>query len=243
MKTKGIDKIRSIAIAVIDISQSMSNLYARGFVQQVIERLTPMALAMTDNGEMQIYVFHNRCFRVFPNLTKDNYEGYVNKYILNKYTFGGTQYAPAIDMVLDNFMTDTANVTINTQKTEKGFNLWPFSKKSQTEEISTIAELPTYVQFYTDGDAQDPSEAEKAIIRASKHGIFWQKVGMKTDSRTDFALLKKLDEMPGRFVDNANFFEATPNDIANSDDEVFYGKLLAEYPEWIEKAKKLKIIK
>lgn len=97
--------------------------------------------------------------------------------------------------------------------------------------------LPTYVIFITDGDNFDKEKATKAITKASKENIFWQFVGI---GNNNFSFLKKLDEMEGRYIDNANFFPV--NNLDNMSDEELYSKLLAEYPEWIREATKKGIL-
>lgn len=108
-------------------------------------------------------------------------------------------------------------------------------KKYVKEEPSNV---PTYVIFITDGDNSDKKETDKVIIESSKNNIFWQFVGIGDNN---FNYLMKLDEMDGRYVDNANFFKC--NNINKVSDNELYEKLLAEFPEWIEKAKNLGIIK
>lgn len=99
--------------------------------------------------------------------------------------------------------------------------------------------LPTLVLFITDGDnfSDDRAQATRAIIEASKHPIFWQFVGIGNSS---FSYLEELDEMEGRYVDNANFFAV--NDLTSITDEELYNRLLAEYPDWISKVKQLGMI-
>ena len=56
-----------------------------------------------------------------------------------------------------------------------------------------------------------------------------------------FIFLKALDELPGRVVDNANFFEV--KQINTISDEQLYNQLLQEFPSWISKAKNLGILR
>lgn len=95
---------------------------------------------------------------------------------------------------------------------------------------------PLYVIFVTDGDCTDRNEATEAITKAAKQPVFFQFVGIGGAS---FSFLEKLDDMEGRFVDNANFFAA--NDISQVSDEQLYTRLLGEYPDWCKKAKDLGI--
>ena len=66
--------------------------------------------------------------------------------------------------------------------------------------------VPAYVVFITDGDNQDKSKTTKIITEASKYPIFWRFVGLGNDS---FDYLQKLDDMEGRYVDNADFFKVS----------------------------------
>lgn len=97
--------------------------------------------------------------------------------------------------------------------------------------------LPTIVYFITDGENFDPSETEAIIREASNHNIFWQFVGI---GRENFKFLKKLDDMGGRFIDNADFFQL--NDVKTVSDSELYDRLLQEYPEWEKEARARKMI-
>lgn len=97
--------------------------------------------------------------------------------------------------------------------------------------------IPTFVMFITDGENFDEMESEIAIRKASQHNIFFQFVGIGDEN---FHFLKHLDEMEGRFIDNANFFQI--NDINRISDEALYDLLLKEYPLWEKEARKKGLI-
>lgn len=90
------------------------------------------------------------------------------------------------------------------------------------------SKLPSYVIFITDGDNSDKRATDSAIIEASKQPIFWQFVGVGNAS---FEYLQQLDDMQGRYVDNADFFS-----VARSKD-ITYKALLNEFPEWLSNQK------
>lgn len=100
----------------------------------------------------------------------------------------------------------------------------------------SMSKVPVYAMFVTDGDAQDPNEAKRSIKDAASEPIFWQFMGV---GRENFRLLKSLDNLKGRVVDNANFFDA--GDGSMSDDE-FYKKMMDEYPSWVKEARQKGII-
>ncbi len=95
---------------------------------------------------------------------------------------------------------------------------------------------PAYVLFLADGNNHDETEAEQAIIKASGAPIFWQFVGI---GQQKFEFLERLDDIPYRQIDNADFFPL--NDIDDISDEELYKKMLTEFPGWLEEAKRQKL--
>lgn len=63
----------------------------------------------------------------------------------------------------------------------------------------------------------------------SKTPIFIQFVGIGNER---FRFLEKLDDLDGRYVDNANFFSIS--DINKIQDHELYSLLLKEYPQWLQ---------
>ncbi|WP_017811990.1 VWA domain-containing protein [Paenibacillus shenyangensis] len=97
--------------------------------------------------------------------------------------------------------------------------------------------IPTYVIFFSDGGVSSKSKIAKLIIDSSRYNLFWQFVGL---GNANYGVLRELDELKGRFVDNANFFEL--DDISKVSDEELYDRLLSEFPSWIEEAKRKSIL-
>jgi len=97
-------------------------------------------------------------------------------------------------------------------------------------------DTPVFLIFINDGGVVKP--IKKVIVEASVQPIFWQFVGL---GDSDFEVLKKLDTMEGRVVDNANFFHL--DDIAAVSDEMLYDQLLNEFPSWLKEAKAKRIIR
>ncbi len=215
-KNAGIANQKAQVILCMDISGSMGDLYRSGFVQEVIERIVPVAMQFDDNGELDLYMFETNCKKHPTNVTLNNIDGFVDREILGKYNFGGTNYSPPIKMI-------QADCT----QAKKGlFGSKPVSMQN-----------PAYVIFITDGENSDHREAEAAIKEISKFGVFFQFVGIGSAS---FSFLQRLDTMSGRFIDNANFFQV--KDLKSMTDEDLYGKLLAEYPTWLKEARSRDLI-
>ena len=102
-------------------------------------------------------------------------------------------------------------------------------KKYVKEEPSQIA---NYIIFITDGDNSDHGETNKIITEISKYPIFFQFIGIGNEK---FKYLQKLDDMNGRYVDNADFFPVI--NINDMSDNELYTKLFDEYPNWLSDPK------
>lgn len=88
---------------------------------------------------------------------------------------------------------------------------------------------PIFAIVITDGEPQDRFDTTKEIIRVSKENAFIQFIGIGNE---DFAYLKELDSVNGRYVDNANFFEI--NDLESISDKELYDRLIKEFPSWMK---------
>ncbi|MDM5190601.1 VWA domain-containing protein [Bacillus sp. DX4.1] len=97
------------------------------------------------------------------------------------------------------------------------------------------SEEPAFVIFINDGGCK--KGIQKPVVSSSNKPIFWQFVGIGNGK---FDVLRKLDEMDGRFIDNANFFHI--RDIEKTTDETLYNQLLNELPLWIKEAKEKRIL-
>ncbi|WKA60410.1 VWA domain-containing protein [Planococcus shenhongbingii] len=95
---------------------------------------------------------------------------------------------------------------------------------------------PVFLVFINDGGCKPG--IKKFIVESSDQPIFWQFVGI---GDSNFDVLRKLDTMGGRVVDNANFFHL--DDISQVSDEELYDQLLNEFPMWLKEAKEKQILK
>ncbi len=71
------------------------------------------------------------------------------------------------------------------------------------------------------------------MTKASEYNIFWKFIGIGDEK---FEFLEKLDELKGRFIDNANFISV--NDIKGIKDSTLYSDLLEEYNDWLDLCRK-----
>ncbi|MCR5105528.1 MAG: VWA domain-containing protein [Eubacterium sp.] len=92
--------------------------------------------------------------------------------------------------------------------------------------------VPSYVVFITDGGVGSESSISHLMKEASKYPIFWQFVGV---GGSGYGVLERLDDMGGRYVDNADFFAL--DDFKSVSDSDLYSRLLNEFPSWLQAAR------
>ena len=75
------------------------------------------------------------------------------------------------------------------------------------------------------------------MTEAAKLPMFWQFVGL---GGHHYGILKDLDEMTGRLIDNCNFFEL--DDLDDISEEALYENMLEEFPSWLKDASEIGLI-
>lgn len=204
-------------VLVLDVSGSMEGLYSSGKVNELVKRVLPIGLGFDDDGEIDVYAFGTNA-KSIGGYGLSNYRQCVSD-VLAKTSWSGTRYESALKLIDDKYGNSTQ---------------------------------PVYVIFVTDGDTENKEGAAELVRKMSSKPCFLQFVGLGEDVRpqtkkktgffaslsrslSSFTFLEKLDDLPGRVVDNANFFAI--KDPTSLSDAEFYDLLMAEYPEWLKAAK------
>lgn len=225
----GLDQHRAKVALVLDISGSMGALYRKGLVQQFAERILALGCKFDDDGEIDVFLFGSGVHQPGP-MSLTNAGNYVQRAIIEHPLEGDTRYGRAMEAVRKYYFPDSGGG--ERSKPLKGA-------------------LPVYVMFVTDGTTSDKPLTEKQLRWASHEPIFWQFMGIgkgkKSKSKlltafadSDFPFLEKLDELSGRFVDNADFFSvASPDEHADGE---LYDLLMTEYPSWLKQARQLGLL-
>lgn len=225
----GLESHRAKVCLCLDISGSMNRLYREGSIQAFAERILALSCRFDDDGETDVFLFGKHVHHPTP-MGIGNYASYIARTIQQYPLEGDTRYGRAMQAIRQYYFPDTAGEERKT----------PLS-----------AAIPIYVMFVTDGGTSDQSLTEKQLRWSSYEPIFWQFMGIgkgrKSRSKllaafadSDFPFLEKLDELPGRLVDNADFF-AVQSPTEHSD-ESLYDLMMSEYPEWIKLAKQRSIL-
>ncbi|MBU3130676.1 VWA domain-containing protein [Clostridium tagluense] len=212
-KKKLIGVVARVAL-VIDISRSMFSCYKEGKVQKVMDRIAAVAAKFDDDGILDMWIFDHRLHRL-PSINENNYENYINREILDKHKQG----------LFDGKIF--------------GANDEPPVMKDVIKyyTVENKSEYPAFVVFISDGGIHKNKEIKQIMIESSKYPLFWQFIGI---GNANYGILEKLDIMPGRVVDNANFFSL--DDVDKISDEELYNKLLNEFPMWLKEVKKKGIL-
>jgi hypothetical protein len=212
---------KAAVLAIFDDSGSAQGLYNSGEIQRVADMAFAAGLVFDDDGEVPAAFFSN----TVKDLGSVNL-GNCKDFIANQRPrWNGTEYAKALRWIIE--QAGFANVDLSTNGSSGGF----FHKsKAGTQSVKATAPYPTFAIFVTDGQPQDPAETKALLTAMSQLPIFVQFVGVGGAS---FAFLESLDELEGRFIDNAGFFDSKD---ASGQQEMLAG-LLNEFPEYYQKAR------
>ncbi|HMY00094.1 MAG TPA: VWA domain-containing protein, partial [Agitococcus sp.] len=216
LEKSGLGEHRAKVCLCLDISASMSDLYSKGQIQTFIERILALACRFDDDGEVDVFLFGQKSHHA-PTIDLQNYQQYIRTLIKQYPLEGGTHYSPVMKMIRHHYLYDDSDL------------------KSPAR---TSAELPVYVMFVTDGATSNRKAAENQILYASFQPIFWQFMGIGRSGAFEF--LEKLDDLKGRYVDNADFFSVkSPQELT---DEQLFARLMNEYPKWLLQAQQKQLL-
>lgn len=169
---------------VLDASGSMNPQYTRGHVQEVVDRLIPLAVHFDDDGALDCWAFGAKPQQLNA-VTLENFQNFI------KTDHGGWK-----DWELGSRINDEPKAMRM---------VIDYYKKSGDK-------TPIYILFISDGGVHQDREITKLMIEAAKLPIFWQFVGLggrgygileKLDDmggrvvdNCNFFALDRLDEVP-----------------------------------------------
>lgn len=206
--TKGAVRPVGRVVLVMDNTGSMSSRYKSGQVGRIIERMVPVATQLDSDGRLEAYAYAER-FVALPDVTVESVDTWVQTYVHLRGTHGGISF----DAI------GGANNEIPIMEEIIG-------------SLNKGASEPTLVLFFTDGGFSAKTAITKLMRAASVLPAFWQFVGI---GQSNFGILEKLDDLSDRIVDNAGFFAV--DDVDALSDADLYGRLLGEYPDWLDAAR------
>jgi stress response protein SCP2/uncharacterized protein YegL len=215
LEKRGLGEHRAKVALCLDISASMASHYSNGSIQEFAERILALACRLDDDGSIDIFLFGEDGYTPAPLTVKD-FTGYIGRMQKEYKLEYDTRYSTAMELVRKHYIK-------------------PY-KYERTEPYAT--DIPVYVMFLTDGQPSDKMPSTKAMKNAAYEPIFWQFMGI---GNADMSYLERLDDLTGRYIDNADFFRV--NNVRTMSDDVLYDKLMNEYPKWLQQAKVKGLIK
>lgn len=150
LEKNNLTQVKARVAFVLDVSGSMSGQYSRGRVQEVMNRLIPLAVAFDDDAELDVFGFGARPVRLSA-ATLSNYSNYIDTDHggWRKWDVGSriNDEPKAMRMVMDHYS-------------------------------SSGDKTPVYIMFLSDGGVHENRAITKLMMEASSQPFFWQFVGL-----------------------------------------------------------------
>lgn len=133
---------------VLDASGSMHQQYKTGRVQELLDRVLPLALHFDDDGSFEVWAFHNEP-KQLPPVTLANIKGYIDHVDGGwRKWYGGANDEPKVMRKVIDFYRADPNAS------------------------------PAYVLFVSDGGVHKNKEIKALMTQAAQYPIFWQFMGL-----------------------------------------------------------------
>jgi stress response protein SCP2 len=243
LEKNGLSEHRARVALCLDISGSMNQLYKSGKVQELCERVLGMAVQFDDDGACDVFTFGTGGYDEGP-LDLRNYQGWINQLLQKRRLEGGTNYNHAMQAVRRHYFPDADGGPRSSPRPDKLPVYVMFVTDGQTtdqagtkRQVEWSSYEPLFWQFMAIGqssrnvDAGAGGSAPPSKKKKKSGGFSARLASMMTG---DFQFLEELDDMPGRFIDNADFFSVS--DPGHLSDEQLYDLMMNEYPGWLKLA-------
>lgn len=228
LEKAGLKGMKASVALCLDYSGSMYSRYQSGEVQRLAERALALATQLDDDGAIDVFAFDSSAIYL-GQLTLDNYKGRINSMLQGR-RMGTTNYSAAFRAVKDHYLP------MEEAQPRRGGLGSLFGKKSVAQH-SAVLDTPVFVIFETDGSPDSRRDAENDMKDLSKYPIFWKFFSV---GRESIGFLEKLDDMPGRVIDNADYQPI--GDVEGISDSRLFDLMLEEYLGWYQEAKQKHII-
>ena len=206
----------------LDVSGSMRDLFGCGAVQEVVQRVLPVALKFDDNGALDVFTFSKGDMIAKPEqVTAKNYDGYVDSEIVNNRQvpkWSGTSYAPVIEKNL-------RDLGYYQEKKTGGF----LGFGGQRTMTLAKGDALSIVYFVTDGENDDRDNTTQLLRQCQDAGsrIYFLFMGIGNES---FSYLNKVaDDFSNtgfvRVADLSRFVES---------DDLYEQLLPEELCQWLK---------
>jgi hypothetical protein len=203
------DSDKAQVVGTFDFSESTEwpgrELYSNGTMESVSGLASAIGFTFDDDGEIPYSLFHNRVIDL-DNLTPETSKGFITR-AWHQNRMGGTAYIPALKWIIKSV----------------GLGDIDLGRRGEPLRPKFTSPIPVYAYFVTDGEPNDSArDIEEFLRRMSQLPIYVQFIGV---GNHNFEFLRGLDDLDGRLIDNAGFFDS--KDIIGSPEKVrqgFFGR-------------------
>ncbi|WP_312934977.1 VWA domain-containing protein [Pseudomonas sp.] len=165
LEKNNLTQVRAKVAVVLDASGSMNGQYSKGRVQEVLDRLIPLAVAFDDDGDLDVFAFGAKPVQLSP-ATLYNYQDYIatDQGGWRKWNVGArvNDEPKAMRLVMDYYR----------QAGDK---------------------TPVYILFVSDGGVHENRAITRLMMEASSQPFFWQFVGLGGSSYGILEKLDDMD--------------------------------------------------
>ncbi len=213
LEKKNLQETVARVALVMDISGSMYGTYSDGTVQEIVNKIVPLAVQFDDDGELDFWYYGSICRRM-DAVTLQNYENAVPRDWdkLMKSLGQGNNEPVVMQEVINEYKKSRLPAYI-VFISDGGVSREGEIKRLLIES----SKMPIFWQFVGIGGT----------------GLLSRLFG-------GYGIFEKLSTLSGRYVDNANFFAL--DDFKKVDNAELYSRLLNEFPNWLKEIKAKGII-
>lgn len=215
----------------LDFSGSMRRRYNSGEMQRLAEKVLALGTQLDDDGAIDLFIFDTKA-TYLGEVTLDNFRGAIDRYTKGRH-MGTTDYAGLFRLVQDHYGFGNLGANGNGAGKLLGGLFGKKPAASTPAPLSNPANEPVFAVFLTDGAPDSRPAAIEAITKASYAPIFWQFLSI---GRESIPFLEKLDDLDGRYIDNADYKPV--GEVDNLSDSQLFEYLLDEYPGWVQEERR-----
>ncbi|MGY0487917.1 VWA domain-containing protein [Streptomyces sp. WG-D5] len=148
LRKQGLEGERAAVYLVLDRSGSMRRYYKDGSMQHLAEQALGLSVNLDDDGIVPT-VFFDTDAREAVDIDLDNYAGRINELHESYGHMGTTDYAAAMDAVIDHYLDSEAKVPAFVLFQTDGS---PDSRRAAEQTLCKASKLPLFWQFIGYGD-------------------------------------------------------------------------------------------
>ena len=245
LEKRGLGEHTARVALCLDISGSMNRLYRNGSIQKLVERILALGLRFDDDGEVDVFLFGKEGHVAGP-LGLDNHAAYVQDVLATHGLEPATYYGKAMALVREHYFGSSAPRREPVRNDLPVYVMFvtdgqTFDEDGAREQVISSSYEPLFWQFMAIGSSSRSVTPGQPAAPPARSGGFMGKLRAAAAPQGsaggggEFRFLEELDDMGGRYLDNADFF-AVQNPADIPDDQLF-DLLMTEYPGWLPQAR------